>query len=35
MVCRNMIGHYKAKTKWKNLKFNGFSKLPLIEKVFT
>ncbi len=32
MVCRNMIGHYKAKTKWQNVKFYGVFKVAIKKK---
>ncbi len=35
MVCRNMIGHYKAKTKWQNLKFYGVFKVAITKKKFS
>ncbi len=34
MVCRNMIGHYKAKIKWQNLMFNGVFKVAINRKSF-
>jgi hypothetical protein len=32
MVCKNMIGHYKTKTKWQNIKFNGVFKVVINRK---
>jgi hypothetical protein len=30
-----MIGHYKAKTKWQNLKFYGVFKVAITKKKFS
>ncbi len=32
MVCKNMIGHYKTKTKSQNIKFNGVFKVAINRK---